>query len=78
MACIATTPQTSTSQALGRRLLLIIDMMVQGTTPKYSSSDVQHCTALTVHIVSSIQPVMTAPSLAILRSWGAGTDSVEV
>ena len=47
-ACMLTVPQTSTSQALGIRLLLIMLMMVHGTTPKYSSNAVQHCTALTV------------------------------
>ena len=43
-------PQTSTSHAAGSRLLLIMLMMVQGTTPKYSSIDVQHCTALILHV----------------------------
>ena len=36
----------STSQALESRSLLIMLMTVQGTTPKYSSIDVQHWTAL--------------------------------
>ena len=43
-------------------------MMVQGTTPKNSSIEVQHCTALMVTWACFIQPSMTAPSLAILRS----------
>ncbi len=42
------TPGTSTSHAEGMRLLLIMLMIVQGTTPKNSSIEVQHCTALMV------------------------------
>ena len=41
-------PATSTSQALGSRFSLIMLITVQGTTPKYSSIAVQHCTAETV------------------------------
>ena len=70
------TPQISTSQALDMRFSLIMLMTVQGTTPKNSSSDVQHCTALMATSVSAIQPSMTAPSLAILSKAGAGTPSV--
>ncbi len=40
------TPAMSTSQALDSKLLLIWLITVHGTTPKYSSIDVQHCTAL--------------------------------
>ena len=65
-------PQTSTSQALGIRLLLIMLMMVQGTTPKYSSIAVQHCTALTLTSVDFIQSSTTKPSLAILISAASG------
>ncbi len=60
------TPGTSTSQAEGMRLFDIMLMMVQGTTPKNSSIEVQHWTALMVELVCFIQPSMTAPSLAIL------------
>ena len=70
-----TTPGMSTSQALDIRLLLIMLMTVQGTTPKYSSMEVQHCTALTSSSLACIQPSITAPSLAIFsRAW-AGTPS---
>ena len=65
-------PGTSTSQAEGIRLLLIMLMMVQGTTPKNSSIEVQHCTALMVTWVCFIQPSITAPSLAILSSAASG------
>ena len=65
-------PGTSTSQAEGIRLLLIMLMMVQGTTPKNSSIEVQHCTALMVQLVCFIQPSMTAPSLAIFSSAASG------
>jgi hypothetical protein len=41
-ACMPTTPQISTSQALDMRFSLIMLITVQGTTPKYSSSEVQH------------------------------------
>jgi hypothetical protein len=70
-------PGTSTSQAEGIRSLLIMLMMVQGTTPKNSSIDVQHCTALTVTLVCFIHPSITAPSLAILSSASAGMPLVE-
>ena len=46
---------------------------VQGTTPKYSSIEVQHCTALIVISVCVIQPSITAPSLAIFISAASGT-----
>ena len=58
------------------RLLLIMLMMVQGTTPKNSSIEVQHCTALMVTLVCFIQPSMTAPSLAILSSAASGMPEV--
>ncbi len=73
---MATTPGTSTSQALDISSLLIMLMTVQGTTPKYSSIDVQHCTALACRSLACIQFSMTAPSFAILRSAAAGTPSV--
>ncbi len=57
----------STSQALDISSLLIMLMTVHGTTPKNSSSDVQHCTALTATSVSRIQPSMTAPELGHLQ-----------
>ena len=77
MACMPITPQISISQALDIRFSLIMLITVQGTTPKNSSSDVQHCTALTSTSVSFIQPSMTAPSLAIFIRAAAGTPSVE-
>src|SRR5690242_18614023 len=75
-AYVLTVPQTSTSHALGMRSLLIMLMIVHGTTPKNSSIAVQHCTALIVTSTSCIQPSITAPSLAILRSAGCGMPSV--
>jgi hypothetical protein len=53
-------------------------MMVQGTTPKNSSIEVQHCTALMVTLVCFIQPSMTAPSLAILSSAAFGNADGDV
>ena len=41
-------------------------MTVQGTTPKYSSIEVQHCTALIVTSVCFIQSSITAPELGHL------------
>ena len=49
---------------------------VQGTTPKYSSIEVQHCTAVTVSSLACIQVSITAPSLAILSSAASGTPAV--
>ncbi len=69
-------PQTSTSQALGMFTSLIMLMIVHGTTPKNSSSAVQHCTALTFTSASRIQRSMTSPSLAILISASLGMPSV--
>ena len=40
------TPQTSTSQALESSASLIMLISVHGTMPRFSSSEVQHCTAL--------------------------------
>ena len=45
---------------------------VHGTTPKYSSIEVQHCTALMVQWVCFIQPSITAPSFAIFISAASG------
>jgi hypothetical protein len=75
-ACMLTVPQTSTSHALGKFSLLIMLMTVHGTTPKYSSIDVQHCTALTDTSASFIHRSMTSPSLAILICACFGTPSV--
>ena len=63
----------STSQALESRLSLIMLMTVHGTTPRYSSIEVQHCTALMATSVAAIQWSTTAPSLAIFISAAAGT-----
>ena len=69
-------PGTSTSQAEGIRSLVIMLMMVQGTTPKNSSIEVQHCTALMVTWVCFIQPSITAPSLAIFSSAASAMPAV--
>ena len=69
-------PGTSISQAEGMRLSLIMLMMVQGTTPKNSSIEVQHCTALMVTWVCFIQPSITAPSFAIFISASSGMPDV--
>src|ERR1035441_3765920 len=69
-------PGTSTSHADGIRSLLIMLMTVHGTTPKYSSIEVQHCTALIVTWVCFIHPSMTAPSFDILRSASSGIPAV--
>ena len=42
-------------------------IIVQGTTPKNSSIEVQHCTALMSMCACFIQPSITAPSLAIFN-----------
>ena len=52
-------------------------IMVQGTTPKYSSIAVQHCTALMATSVSFIQPSTTAQSFAIFSSASGAMPSVE-
>ena len=65
-------PSTSTSQADGIRLSLIMLMTVQGTMPRNSSIEVQHCTAETVSSLAFIQWSITAPSLAIFISAASG------
>ena len=50
-----------------------VPVTVHGTTPKYSSIAVQHCTALTVTSSSFIQVSMTWPSFAILSRASLGT-----
>ena len=59
--------------ARARSSLLIMLMTVQGTTPRFSSMEVQHWTALMVTSVAAIQWSMTAPSFAIFNNAGAGT-----
>jgi len=61
-AYMAIAPQTSTSQALGAFALLSMLITVQGTTPKYSSIDVQHCTEVTSISLAVTQPSITAPA----------------
>src|ERR1700744_1730665 len=73
---IESTPGTSTSQAEGMRLFDIMLITVQGTTPKYSSIEVQHCTALMVQAVCFIHVSMTAPSLAIFMRASSGMPAV--
>ena len=73
---MARAPQTSTSQALGSNWSLIMLITVQGTTPKYSSIEVQHCRAEMVASTSFIHCSMTAASLAILSSAAAGASPV--
>jgi hypothetical protein len=58
-ACMLSVPHTSTSHAAGSKLLLIMLMIVQGTTPKYSSIEVQHCTAVILTSVCFIQSSIT-------------------
>ena len=58
----------STSQALDSKLSLIMLITVQGTIPRFSSMEVQHCTALMVTSVAAIQWSTTAPSLAIFSN----------
>ncbi len=70
---IPSTPGISTSQAEGIRSFDIMLMIVQGTTPKYSSKLVQHCTAVTETLVCFIHVSMTAPSLAIFNNAASGT-----
>ena len=45
-------------------------MMVQGTMPRFSSSEVQHCTALWPSARASSDWSVTTPSLAILIECG--------
>ena len=70
------TPQMSTSQALDSRLSLIMLITVHGTTPRFSSIEVQHCTALMATSVSAIHRSTTAPSLAIFSNAASGTELV--
>ena len=63
----------SVSQAEGLRALLLMLISVQGTTPKYSSIEVQHWMAVASSWLASFQPSRTTPNLAIfIRAW-AGT-----
>src|SRR5665213_4065655 len=71
-------PMVSVSQALGNRFSLIMLITVQGTTPKYSSIEVQHCTELTVSSLAFIHPSITAPSFDIFSSAASGTLLVAV
>ena len=48
-------------------------MTVQGTTPRFSSIEVQHCTALMATSVAAIQWSTTAPSFAIFINAASGT-----
>ncbi len=50
---------------------------VHGTTPKNSSIDVQHCTALMSRSLSFIHRSTTTPSLAIFMMAASGMPSVE-
>ena len=47
-------------------------MMVHGTTPKNSSIEVQHCTALMVQLVCFIQPSIDRAELGHLEQRGIG------
>ena len=51
-------------------------MTVHGTTPRFSSIEVQHCTALIVTSVCFIQSSITAPSFAIFSSAASGISLV--
>jgi len=48
-------------------------MIVHGTTPRFSSMEVQHCTALIATSVAAIHWSTTAPSLAIFIRATSGT-----
>ena len=67
----------STSHALDIRSLLIMLITVHGTTPRFSSIDVQHCTALIATSVAFIQSSTTAASFAIFSSASGGTPLVD-
>ena len=49
---------------------------VHGTIPRFSSSDVQHCTALICTSTVFIYPSTTAPSFAIFTNAACGTSFV--
>ena len=66
----------STSQALDIRLLLIMLITAQGTTPKYSSIADPALHGADPHVRLRIQSSMTKPSLAILASAGSGMPAV--
>ncbi len=51
---------------------LIMLITVQGTMPRNSSIDVQHCTALTVSSLAFIQWSITAPSFCHLQQRRVG------
>ena len=69
-ACMASAPATSVSQAEGSRLLLMMLISVQGTTPKYSSMEVQHWMAEACRRLSAIQSSTTTPKRAMRsRAW---------
>ena len=70
------TPHTSTSQALESSESLIMLITVHGTTPRFSSSDVQHWTALICTLLAFIQSSTTAPNFAIFTSAACGMSVV--
>ena len=65
------TPQTSTSHALDSSVSLIMLITGAGHHARFSSSEVQHCTALICRCVVFIQSSITAPSFAIFSSAAA-------
>src|ERR1700683_1752794 len=71
-AYIPIMPTISVSQALGSRLLDIMLMMVQGTTPKNSCIAVQHWTEVPASSLFFIHSSTTTPNFAILTSDGFG------
>src|SRR5579884_1364162 len=66
----------SVSHALGSRLFDIMLISVHGTTPKYSSIAVQHCTDVPANSFAPIHSSTTTPNFAIFISAPAGIPSV--
>src|SRR5579884_1949522 len=66
----------SVSHALGSRLFDIMLISVHGTTPKYSSIAVQHCTDVPANSFTPIHSSTTTPNFAIFISDPAGIPSV--
>ena len=72
MACMPMRPVMSVSQALGTRALLSMLMAVQGTTPKYSSIEVQHWMAVPASSCSAMCASRTTANLAMRSSDSFG------
>ena len=70
-------PGTSTSHAEGISSFDIMLMIVHGTTPKNSSIDVQHCSAVMLHVRLLHPRFHHRPSLAIFISASSEMPAVE-